>query len=316
MKTSILLLIELLLILSLSCKKEVNINLPLLSNDSIIYISETLATIICEVSSIGGLKITKRGVCWSQNQYPTIDDDKKFEWAGVGQYKGVMTKLTAETNYYARSYATCDAGTAYGNQKSFSTTGRLSDIEGNDYGTVKIGNQLWMKENLKTTKYNDGTPIPLVAGNAVWENLSTPAYCWYNNEISNRNTYGALYNWYVVNTEKVCPTGWHVPSNEDWRILTEYIGGETEGDKLKEIANSLWTNSIHSNNETDFTAVPGGMRDNVGGFDNLGGVGVWWSNDEDLYGSAWCKVLGSQTNNISQTTFNYVDGFSIRCLKD
>ena len=100
------------------------------------------------------------------------------------------------------------------------------DIDGNIYHTVIIGNQIWLAENLKTTKYNDGTPVSLVTDNTGWINLSTPGYCWYDNDITNRETYGALYNWYAVQTGKLCPKGWHVPSDAEWTVLTDFLGGE------------------------------------------------------------------------------------------
>src|SRR5674476_633708 len=116
----------------------------------------------------------------------------------------------------------------------------VTDIEGNVYHTVKIGTQTWMVENLKTTKYKDGTAIPLVTDNKVWINLPTPAYCWYDNDATTyKNTYGALYNWYAVNTGKLAPTGWHIPTDAEWTTLQNYVGGElVAGDKMK--ATTLW----------------------------------------------------------------------------
>lgn len=100
----------------------------------------------------------------------------------------------------------------------------ITDIEGNVYTSVKIGTQTWMVENLKTTKYNDGTSIPLVTDNAVWKSSLSPAYCWYDNDISNKEPYGALYNWFAVNTGKLCPSGWHVPTIDEWSVLEQFLG--------------------------------------------------------------------------------------------
>jgi uncharacterized protein (TIGR02145 family) len=112
----------------------------------------------------------------------------------------------------------------------------VTDKDGNVYHTITIGTQVWMVENLKTTKYNDGTDIPLVKDSATWANLTTPGYCWlYNDQTTYINTTGALYNWYAVNTGKLAPIGWHVPSDSDFIALTKYLGGEnTAGGKLKE----------------------------------------------------------------------------------
>src|SRR5450759_4787246 len=111
----------------------------------------------------------------------------------------------------------------------------VKDIDGNVYKTVTIGKQVWMVENLKTTKYNDGITIPLVIDNTAWTDLITPKYSWFNNDIANKEVYGALYNWYTVNTNKLCPKGWHIPTDEEWTTLTTYLGGEgVAGGKLKE----------------------------------------------------------------------------------
>ncbi|MGB4293792.1 MAG: FISUMP domain-containing protein, partial [Bacteroidales bacterium] len=99
----------------------------------------------------------------------------------------------------------------------------MNDVDGNRYKVIMIGNQLWMAENLRTTKYNDGTPIPLVTDNTAWSNLTSPGYCWYDNNSTNKDTYGALYNWYTVNTGKLCPSGWHVPSDDEWTIMQNYL---------------------------------------------------------------------------------------------
>ena len=117
----------------------------------------------------------------------------------------------------------------------------VTDIDGNVYNTVTIGTQVWLKENLRTTKLNDGTEIPYVTSGGIWAGLSTPGYCYYDNSWSNAITYGALYNWHTVNTGKLCPTGWHVPSNEEWETLITYLGGDSlVGGKLKETGTAFW----------------------------------------------------------------------------
>ena len=137
----------------------------------------------------------------------------------------------------------------------------VTDIDGNVYHTVKIGTQVWMVENLKTTKYNDGTPIPLVTANSSWAILTTPGYCFYNNDANvNKATYGAMYNWYIVNTGKLCPAGWHVPIDAEWTTLTNYLGSENAaGGKLKEFGISHWvTPNDGTTNSSGFTALPAG----------------------------------------------------------
>ena len=134
-----------------------------------------------------------------------------------------------------------------------------TDIDGNVYHTVTIGTQIWMVENLKTTRYNDGSPIPFVTDSSSWSNLTTPGYCWYNNDTTNKNTYGALYNWFAVNTGKLAPTGWHVPTDDEWTTLTTYLGGESiAGGKLKETGTTHWrTPNAGATNEIGFTASSG-----------------------------------------------------------
>ena len=127
--------------------------------------------------------------------------------------------------YYVRAYATNESGTGYGNEISF-VSGTVTDVDENIYHIVSIGNQIWMVENLKTTKYNDGSTIPHVTDSTLWEQLTSPAYCWFDNhEMDNKDTYGALYNYYAVETEKLCPKGWHVQTDYEWLVLTEFLGG-------------------------------------------------------------------------------------------
>jgi uncharacterized protein (TIGR02145 family) len=197
------------------------------------------------------------------------------------------------------------------------------DVDGNTYKAVKIGTQVWMKENLKTTKYNDGSSIPYETNNTNWINLSTPAYCWYDNdEASNKPVYGALYNWYTVNTGKLCPTGWHIPSDAEWTILGTYLGiSSLAGGKMKETGFLHWnTPNQGATNECGFTGLPGGQRTfGDGNFVQLGTRGIWWSSTE--ISSIDSRVRGLYYEN---STFlsdvgayghkNY--GFSVRCVKN
>jgi uncharacterized protein (TIGR02145 family) len=159
----------------------------------------------------------------------------------------------------------------------------VTDIEGYTYKTTKIGNQLWMAENLKTTTFSDGTEIPITSDSATWTNLTTPACCWYNNDsLTYSATYGTLYNWFTVNTENICPSGWHVPISEEWNELIDYLGGEfVAGDKLKEVGTAHWKGTnTEATNESGFTALPGGARAYYGSFMNIEMHGGWWSSDE------------------------------------
>jgi uncharacterized protein (TIGR02145 family) len=162
------------------------------------------------------------------------------------------------------------------------TTGILCrDNDGNNYRTVKIGTQVWMAENLKTTKYRNGDPIPNVTDGPAWWNLPTGAYCNSDNDVNLWTTYGRLYNWYAVNDSRnIAPAGWHVPTDYEWSKLIAYLGS-LPGDKLREEGTEHWLSpNTDATNETGFTALPGGYRDNTGTFISIGSNGYWWSSTE------------------------------------
>jgi uncharacterized protein (TIGR02145 family) len=177
-----------------------------------------------------------------------------------------------------------------------------------------------MIENLKTTKFNDNTTIPYVTDSTDWSNLTTPGYCWYANDASTyKATYGALFNWFAVNTGKLCPTGWHVPTDTEWTTLTNYLGGESiAGGKLKETVSTHWRiPNAGATNESGFTALPGGHRDINGTFSVIGDDGYWWSVTE--YGSTgkvWYRNMNYNYAGVVRVSNNKKNGHSVRCLKD
>lgn len=195
----------------------------------------------------------------------------------------------------------------------------VTDTDGNVYTTVTIGTQVWMAENLRTTTYNDGTSIPQVTANNEWKNMKTAAFCWYGNDAdSYGNTYGALYNWYAVNTDKLCPAGWHVPTHDEWTTLTDYIGGAVvAGGKLKESGTLHWDSpNFGATNETGFTGLPGGSRQD-GGFMFIGVSGSWWSATESNADWAIERGLNYNSGSVFWVSFNpKSNGYSVRCLKD
>ncbi len=193
-------------------------------------------------------------------------------------------------------------------------TGLPVDGDGNVYDTVRIGTQTWLKENLKTTKYNNGDPIPHITDNAEWMTFGRGAYCWYDNNPGYKDTYGALYNGHAARLANfICPVGYHVPDDTEWRTLIDYLGGEEiAGDKLKAAGAQFWGVNNQSTNESGFTAIPGGWRHNYDGiFGSIGSYGKYWSSTfghyVDMHSSnswAYIKGLSPQT------------GFSVRCIKD
>jgi len=196
---------------------------------------------------------------------------------------------------------------------------KITDIEGNTYKTVRIGNQVWMAENLKTTRYNDETDIPLITDTTIWGNLTTPGYCWYkNDEATYKETYGALYNGFSVSTGKLCPTGWHIPTNEEWQQLREFLGDTlTGGGKLKEAGTSHWlTPNKGADNSSGFTGLAAGIRYFEGTFASVLFYTCIWSATDIGTNEAWYLSLyfGDAIANMSHRSKKH--GFSVRCLKD
>jgi uncharacterized protein (TIGR02145 family) len=282
------------------------------------------------ISDGGGGSVTERGLCWSVIQNPTTDDNITEEEPGLGPFTSNLIDLKANTTYYLRAYAINATGTGYGNEVIFTTGsdtivfnqsvtyGTVRDIDGNIYRTVEIGLQTWMAENLKTTSYKDGQPIPRIMDDAVWQSDEKGAYCHYNNEFSNKYLYGALYNWHAVNTGLLCPDGWHVPTDIEWTILTDFLDGEIgAGGKLKEVETTHW-NSPNSGatNETGFTALPGGSRHSTNGFYYLGSDGYWWTSTESPGNLAYYRYLFSGDPNMRTYDSDQKNGYSVRCVKD
>jgi uncharacterized protein (TIGR02145 family) len=212
----------------------------------------------------------------------------------------------------------------------------VKDFDGNEYKAVRIGNQVWMAENLRTTKYSDGTAIPLkVIDNNAWINLSTPGYCWWNNDSATSSVlYGAIYNWYAVNTGKLCPTGWHVPTDADWTLMENYLiangynyDGTNSGNKIAKslAAPTNWPLSSNTGvpgntdysvyrNKTGFTALPVPGRGLT--FDCCEEYGKWWSASKFDNSSAWLRVIYYDKSYVERVYYFMVTGLSARCVKD
>jgi len=198
----------------------------------------------------------------------------------------------------------------------------VKDADGNKYSSVKIGTQEWMVENLRTTKYNDGTLIPFLSNDDDWKSASTGAFCIYDSTVvvSDQATYGYLYNWYAVNSDKLCPAGWHVPTTNDWNTLVNHLGGEgTAGGKMKKAGTSYWRSpNLGASNESGFTAIPGGCRWGTNGiFESLQILGNYWvAEDKDSY-YAYLFRMEYNTNTASVAGYGTKkNGFSVRCMKD
>jgi uncharacterized protein (TIGR02145 family) len=209
-------------------------------------------------------------------------------------------------------------------------TGTMTDIDGNVYKTIKIGNQVWMAENLKVTRYRNGDAILNVKSSSNWQFLSSGAYCAYNNDNGNVATYGLLYNWYAVaDNRNIAPEGWHVPTDEDWKELEMHLGmsrseadeggsrGADEGGKLKEAGTASW-NSPNSGatNSSGFTALPGGYRYSNGAFIDMGDYGFWWSATAYSNRRAWRRFLYYSRPEVYRNQNDKRIGISVRLVRD
>ncbi len=197
--------------------------------------------------------------------------------------------------------------------------GTITDVDGNVYQTITIGNQVWMAENLKVTHYRNGDPIPNVTGSSSWSDLSTGAFCEYGNDINNVATYGRLYNWYAVNDSRnIAPSGWHVPSDAEWQTLVDYLGGANiAGVKMKEAGTVHWNSpNLGATNESGFSALPGGHRNTGGSFLERDLHAYFWSSTEFNSYASWDRAMSYLTSQVYQYYYDKRYGFSVRCVKD
>jgi len=308
------------IITTTSCKKSdsPSIPLPVISTNTVTKILMNTASGGGSVTSDGGSVITARGVCWGTNPEPTILDNITSDGDGAGDFTSTLTNLTLKTKYYLRAYATNKGGTSYGSTVTFTTLGNtVTDVDGNVYQTVQIGYQVWMAENLKTTKYRNNIALINSTNNSAWESNTSGAYCWYNNnEAQFKDDYGALYNWYAINNTGLAPEGWHIPSLDEWQTLINTVGSKTDaGAILKESGTSHWHGpNSESTNEFGFNALPGGFRDPCGMFmcyiTSQGAY--WWANNSDAY----FYSISNNSSSIIYGKYSKNAGHSVRCICD
>jgi uncharacterized protein (TIGR02145 family) len=308
----------------------------------------TTASVDAEIPQIGNSDLIEVGGYYGTSIFPEITGTKLQCGTNSLVFSINLTNLIPNKKYYVTVYATNNIGTGYGEVVSFKTPsnliifnpklayGSMNDIDNNLYKTIQIGTQTWMAQNLKTTKFNDGTNIPLKTDDVDWSNLKTSGYCYYKNDsVSYKDLYGALYNWYTVNTGKLCPSGWHVPSDTEWITLINYLitngynyDNTTSGNKIaKSLATDYnWYASTaigaignidypEKINATGFTGLPGGIRTNTA-FSSIGSSGVWWTATN--YGTLYAKqyFLSNNINSLVGSFDNKEYGSSVRCIKD
>jgi uncharacterized protein (TIGR02145 family) len=328
---------------------------PRIFTDSVGSINSASATVYGSITNDGGQDISSRGICWSTSPNPTTDLSTKTQnGSGMGSFSGNLSGLGPNTTYYARAYAISAAGTWYGNERTFTTTnagsnpsatcgtpnihnpnlsyGSMSDQDGNLYKTIVIGTQEWMAENLKTGHYRNGDLIPVVTDGAAWTQLNTGASCWFNNDsVANDCPYGRLYNWYsVIDQRGLCPVGWHVPTDNEWFTLENFVDptisdpnatgirGTDAAKKLRSLS-SLWAlPNAGSTNQSGFSGLPSGFRNWAGPFYYSETSCVWWSTTMSPINNPWVRILNHNLTGMNKD-INFgteEDGFSVRCLKD
>jgi uncharacterized protein (TIGR02145 family) len=306
---------------------------PSVTTSIITGITLTSASSGGNITANNGGSVLARGVCWSTSTNPTITNNKTTDGAGTGTFISDLTGLIANTKYYVRAYATNDFGTSYGNELIIKTyTGTVIDINGNIYYTTSIGSQEWIADNLRTTKYANGDLIGSTTLDISSE--ATPKYQWaYNDNESNVATYGLLYTWYAItDIRKVCPIGWHIPTDAEWTILTDYLtnnGYGFQGSGI-DIGKSMsatygWNTSTRagdvgndrtSNNSSCFTAFPAGFRDQYGSFGSLWYYCSWWSSTEYSTTNAFKRYIFYNNPDVGRSNDLKSNGYSVRCVKD
>ena len=288
---------------------------------SITAIEETTATFNGNLISNGGDISATRGFVYGTSPNPTTANNVLTDTAvGQGLYSLNATGLTSETVYYVKAYAIVFGSTIYGDELNFETQTVIcfDCIPGTE---VTIGTQLWTGCNLDVTTYRDGTPIPQVTDPTAWAGLTTGAWCYYDNDFANGPTYGKLYNWYAVNDidhDGLAPIGYHVPTDAEWTVLTDYLGGVTvAGGEMKEAGLCHWlTPNTDATDSSGFTGLPGGGRYPNGTFSAITYTGFWWSSTENDTTNAFYRNLNHNNGDV-YGYYNFKSyGFSVRLIKD
>jgi uncharacterized protein (TIGR02145 family) len=325
-------------------------NTLIITTNDIEVFSEGIYIFSGTIVSSGNETITEHGFCWSETGNPVIEGTSIQLGArnSAGSFTSTVSDFTVSTTYYVRAYAIAGSIPYYGEEKSFTTPETLrptiTDIDHNIYYSVNIGDQTWMADNLKAIRYPDGSKIPLVEDRQAWFNflMYAEAYCWYENYAATGTIYGALYTWPTAmhitsesdikpgDVQGVCPDGWHLPSDSEWKQLEMFLGmsqaeadgekwrGTNEGGKLKYegIQNWSWTSpNTGATNESGFRALPGGWRDGAGYFKNLGTATRFWSSSKRA-DYAWVRELDYNSSGIFRDTKGLYEANSVRCIKD
>jgi uncharacterized protein (TIGR02145 family) len=293
------------------------------------------------INENGGPPVTMRGFVWGTSRQPTVESYAgiAISGSGRGSFMSSLTGLEPQTTYYVRAFGISDAGILYGEPVSFTTPpemryGSVTDIDGNTYRTIEIGDQNWMAENLRTSRFRNGDDITYVLSNHEWQELGdteSGAWAFYNNHAGNE-PFGLLYNWYAVNDPRgICPTGWRVASDGDWHRMERHLGMPQNelattgwrgqhanvGGKLKAEGTEYWRGpNAGATNESGFRALAGGYRFTSGSFSYLTFFGYWWTATEADANTAWRRLLFNNRESINRMNYDKRYGFSVRCVQN
>ena len=317
---------------SLNFKTVPDISIPYVTTSSVPFICSTSAPVGGKVDYEGLSPVTERGVYYGLSANPEKTGTKLSLGNGPGFFSTILTELNQTTTYYLKTYVINNEGIFYGNEITFTTGLKMpylfiSDIEGNKYKYLTLGNQVWMAENLKTTKFNDGTSIP------ADRIINTEHLFWYNDDSATyKSKYGALYDWYAVNTGKLCPAGWHIPSDSEWKTLEIFLGmtqgqadgldqrGTDQGNQLK--FTDGWYDQGNGFNTSGFSALPAGEWA-LYYYKDQKYRGSWWSSTEsteflltDPKNISFERTIFSDQKCIYRWKYPWQTGLSVRCIKD
>ena len=303
-------------------------SIPTVTTSDVKITSDSTATCGGTVTYDGGSPVTARGICLDTITLPALAGPHTINGTGTGTFTSNLNGLRTDIKYYARAYATNGNGTAYGQSTWFRILRRVpdsvADADGNIYHIAWIARKFWTMENLRVTHYRNGDAIAKVTVDNSWKVLTTGACCLYEDNASNITNYGYLYNWYALADNRgICPTGWHVPSVQEWNNLADSLGGaNVAGGKMKstgtiEGSTGLWYSpNTGGTNSSGFSGVPGGYRINYGTYYSMGNVGYYWSSSDTASLNAWNFILDANNGELNRN-FNFkTNGFSVRCCKD
>lgn len=320
-----------------SCKKEESS--PLIVTSEAKNIGSAIAFSGGTVEWEDASAVTGRGICWSTQMNPTIEGHKTSNGKGTGNFESILTGLMPNTSYYIRSYVIKNGRVFYGNSVSFNTIDVVTDIDGNNYHTITIGHQVWMAENLRTTRFANGDLIGTTIPSTLnIMNYLDPVYQWaYDGNEKNASKYGRLYTWYAAtDPRRLCPAGWHIPTDAEWTELENYLtsnhynyDGTNTGNKVAlTLASEFgWNYSessgtpgnssyADSRNKMGFSALPAGYRDQEGKFFDIGNAGCWWSSTEASSYNAYYRYLRSLRKDLLRSSYYEFCAVSVRCIKD